>query len=107
MTRLIDTMDFDELGGFIDYLASAEADLDEPEMRQELEKLFAPIPCWSDNLDPKDAQTWVLCCLSDESSGLTGNVGWVTQCNSWEYVTVQYDSWKYATPVDLNLRYSN
>jgi len=56
MNRLIDTMGFFDLGAFIEYLASAEADLNEPEMRQELEKLFAPAPHWSDNLDVEDKQ---------------------------------------------------
>lgn len=40
MSRLIDTMGYDELGTFIDYLASAEADLNELEIRGELEALF-------------------------------------------------------------------
>ena len=106
MNRWIDTMDFDDLGTFIDYLASAEADLDELEIRGELEALFAPVH-WSDNLDPEDKQTWVLCCLSDESSELSGNVDWVSHVDDHRYVTVQYDSWKYATPIDLGLRYNN
>ena len=50
MSRLIDTMDYDELGTFIDYLASAEADLNELEIRGELEALFAPAPDWSDSI---------------------------------------------------------
>ena len=105
MTRLIDTLDADELDRFMyDTFGVLYDGID---IRQELENLFKPVPHWSDNLNAEDKQTWVLCCLSDESPELTGTVDWVTQCNSREYVTIQYDSWKYATPVDLNLRYYN
>ena len=105
MSRLIDTMDFDELSTFIDYLASAEADLDEPEMRQELEKLFAPEPHWSDSLDAEDNQTWVLCFVSDESLDISVNAEWVFHVNDQGYRSLQY-RWKYATPIDFNLRYN-
>ena len=105
MSRLIDTMDFDDLGTFIDYLASAEADLDESEMRQELEKLFAPAPHWSDSLRPDDDQTWVLCFVSDHSPEETSlGAKWINRVSKGGYIGHGRE-WKYATPVDLNLRY--
>ena len=109
MNRLIDTMDFDDLGTFIDYLASAEADLDEPEIRQELEKLFAPEPHWSDNLEPEDDQTWVLCFVSNASASCTWHTCWIYKVNSdGSYAPSTYENgFLYATPVDLGLRYGN
>ena len=108
MSRLIDTMGYDELGTFIDYLASAEADLDEPEMRQELEKLFAPAPPhWSENLTLTDDQTWVFCFVSDSSTEDTRYAEWIELVSTYGYRAPRGRSWKYATPVDLGLRYNN
>ena len=103
-------MDFDDLGTFIDYLASAEADLDEAEMRQELEALFAPLPCWSDNLEEEDNQTWVLCFVSNASASCTWHTCWIYKVNSdGSYRSYSSDKkgFLYATPIDLNLRYGN
>tara|TARA_R110002074_G_scaffold14527_1_gene49957 strand:- start:310 stop:636 length:327 start_codon:yes stop_codon:yes gene_type:complete len=101
-------MGYDELSTFIDYVASIPSSfLNELEIRGELEKLFAPVPCWSDNLDPLDNQTWVLCFVSDDSAKETRHVEWVSHVDDHRSVTIQYDSWKYATPVDLDLRYTN
>ena len=109
MTRLIDTMDYDDLGMLIDHLASSEHDLNELEMREELEKLFKPAPHWSDNLNHYKEQTWVLCWLSNECPKETRYVGWVSHVNDHRYEmgAVNSYSWRYATPVDLNLRYGN
>ena len=111
MNRLIDTMGYDELGTFIDYLASASAlaDLNELEIRGELEKLFAPLPHWSDSLDPEDKQTWVLCFVSNVSASCTWHTCWICKVNSdgsYSPSTASND-WLYATPIDLNLRYGN
>ena len=103
MTRLIDTMDYDDLGMLIDHLASSEHDLNELEMREELEKLFKPVPHWSDNLDVSDSSTWVLCWVSDKSASSTSQAKWIYKVNSnGSYGSLYH---KYATPVDLNLRY--
>ena len=105
MNRWIDTMDFDDLGTFIDYLASAEADLDESEMRQELEKLFAPVPHWSDNLGSQDDQSWVFCFVSDHYPEDTRQAKWIARVNCAGYRDRHNLAWKYATPIDLNVRF--
>ena len=106
MNRLIDTMDFDDLGTFIDYLASSEADLDESEMRQELEKLFAPEPKWSDSLEEEDNQTWVFCFVSDDSAKDRRYAEWIAEVLDDGYRGPEGLVWTHATPVDLNLRYN-
>ena len=106
MNRLIDTMDFDELSTFIDYLASAEADLDEPEMRQELERLFAPAPHWSAGLSLVDNQTWVFCFVSDGSPKERRYAEWISEVLDDGYRGPEGLVWWHATPVDLDLRYT-
>ena len=49
MNRLIDTMTDAAIDEYISYLSYVNQRLDSP--RQKLEKLFAPAPHWSDNLD--------------------------------------------------------
>ena len=76
------------------------------EVKAELENLFKPVPHWSANLDPKDNQTWVLCFVSDDSPEETWLSAWVTNVFEDGYVVpCRSDRWKYATPIDLNLRY--
>ena len=107
MNRLIDTMGYDELSTFIDYVASIPSSfLNELEVRRELETLFAPVPHWSDNLDPLDNQTWVLCWLSDDTPKETRHVDWVSWKTPAYYQACHRDEWRYATPVDLDLRYA-
>ena len=103
MNRLIDTMTEVELICKLQLLEAAGSLCN---LKQELEALFAPIPCWSDNLDPLDKQTWVLCFVSADSAKDTRHVEWVSHVDDHRSVTIQYDSWKYATPVDLDLRYT-
>ena len=106
MTRLIDTMGYDELSKFIDYVASIPSSfLNELEVRRELETLFAPAPHWSDNLDGCDSSTWVFCFVSDDSPEDTRHPLWVRQLSKGGYMGHGQD-WKYATPVDLNVRYT-
>ena len=103
MNRLIDTMTDAAIDEYISYLSYVNQRLDSP--RQKLEKLFAPAPHWSDNLDVSDTSTWVLCWLSDDTPKETRHVDWVSHVNDREYVS-SFLSWNYATPVDLDLRYT-
>ena len=112
MTRLIDTMNADELSAFLDNIAATEGapcPFSDVEVRQELERLFAEEPHWSDSLSIVDNQSWVLCYLSDDSPEETWHVDWVGSVTHGWYISVAYkndcDSWKYATPVDLNVRF--
>ena len=62
-------------------------------------------PYWSDNLDPKDDQTWVLCFVSDHSPEETSlGAKWINRVSKGGYIGHGRE-WKYATPVDLNLRF--
>ena len=111
MNRLIDMMTDVELSSKVLELFSGSPCLEKgwkrtSDLKQGLEALFAPIPCWSDNLDPEDKQTWVLCFVSDDSAKDTRHVEWVSHVEDHRSVTIQYDNWKYATPVDLDLRYT-
>ena len=111
MTRLIDTMTGAEVRGrlspFFDGTCCYE-DLD-AWLTEELENLFAEEPQWFDKLDPTDDQSWVLCYLSDDSPEETWHVDWVGSVIDDRYVSVEYKNdcncWKYATPVDLNVRF--
>ena len=103
MTRVIDTMDDYHLDEFM--YATFGVDHGHTAIRQQLERLFAE-PKWSDNLDPKDNQTWVLCFVNDHSPEETWLSAWVTNVFEDGYVVpCRSDRWKYATPIDLNLRY--
>ena len=104
MNRLIDTMTDAAIDEYISYLSYVNQRLDSP--RQKLEKLFAPAPHWSDSLEEEDNQTWVLCFVSNEYLKETRHVCWVYHVDGLGYVTSQYDRWKYATPIDFNLRYN-
>ena len=114
MNRLIDTMTEVELSSKVIDLLTGWTGLEKGwkrtnALRQELEKLFAPVPHWSDTLNHYKEQTWVLCWLSDECPKETRYVGWVSHVNNHRYEmgAVNSFSWKYATPVDLGLRYGN
>jgi len=111
MSRLIDTMDAYELNCYLDESLTAYLlcpDGLDAEARQQLERLFAKEPHWSDNLDPTDNQTWVLCYLSNDSAEETWHVEWVSGRPLYGegYRDCVADDWKYATPVDLNVRYN-
>ena len=73
------------------------------EVKAELENLFKPVPHWSDNLDVSDPSTWVLCWVSDRSASSTSQAKWIYKVNSDGSYGALYH--KYATPIDLNLRY--
>ena len=105
MSRVIDTMTEVELSSKVEKLYFGSIN----NLRQELEKLFAPAPHWSDNLDPDDNQTWVLCFVSNASASCTWNTCWIYKVNSdGSYAPSTYEKgFLYATPVDLNLRYGN
>ena len=67
---------------------------------------------WKNKLDPDDSETWVLCFVSDSSSTSRECAVWVTRCESGPYpfTTVPcglYKTciYKYATPVDLSIKY--
>ena len=105
MNRLIDTMTPIEVHSrlspfFSDTFFYEDAPI---LLAQELEKLFAPAPHWSDSLDVSDSSTWVLCWVSDKSAISTSQAKWIYKVNSDGSYGALYH--KYATPVDLNLRY--
>ena len=99
MSRVIDTMTEVELSSKVEKLYFGSIN----NLRQELEKLFKPVPHWSDNLDASDPSTWVLCWVSDKSASSTCQAKWIYKVNSDGSYGALYH--KYATPVDLNLRY--
>ena len=109
MTRVIDTMDDYHLDEFM--YATFGVDHGHTAIRQQLERLFAE-PKWSDSLDPDDNQTWVLCFVNDHSPEDKRWVRWIRATTDWG-VTIQHyrdirgsgREWKYATPIDLNIRY--
>ena len=104
MTRLIDTMDAHALETWVyDTLVINMSLDDDLDIRQELENLFKPVPHWSDNLDVSDPSTWVLCWVSDRSASSTSQAKWIYKVNSDGSYGALYH--KYATPIDLNLRY--
>ena len=102
MTRLIDTLTEVELSSKVMRLYSGSL----CNLRQGLEALFAKEPHWSAGLDPKDDQSWVLCYLSDDSPVDRRRCAWVMRHNGSVYMTSRLNGcWKYATPVDLNVRF--
>jgi hypothetical protein len=109
MTRLIDTMNANELNAYLGDVGTTQHWLpykSDAEVRQKLERLFAKEPHWSDSLDPDNNQTWVLCFVSDDSPEETWLSAWVINvCGDGYVVPLRRDRWKYATPVDLNLRF--
>ena len=108
MNRLIDTMtDVEIYNTVCAVLGRGYRDYEDAVMlRQELENLFKPAPHWSDNLDPDDNQTWVLCFVSDYSSKATRQAKWINRVSEGGYIGGGCE-WKYATPVDLNVRFNN
>jgi hypothetical protein len=81
-------------------------------LQESLEKLCAPVPAeWYDTLDPDDDQTWVLCDVGYDHPSIASEIVWVGKYNEGDvYRFGIAGSWKkqfyrYATPVDLNIRY--
>tara|TARA_R110000851_G_scaffold11492_2_gene40280 strand:+ start:879 stop:1199 length:321 start_codon:yes stop_codon:yes gene_type:complete len=72
-----------------------------------IEELYAPIAEWYDKLDPEDNKTWVLCFVSDSSPTSREYAEWVASCVSGPYPFICGfgHEYKYATPVDLSIRY--
>ena len=102
MNRLIDTMTEAELSSKVQLLEAAGSLCN---LKQELERLFAEEPHWSDNLDPKDDQSWVFCFVSDESPEETSMATWIARVTCDGYRSSGGCAWKYATPVNLNVRF--
>ena len=103
MTRLIDTLTDLEITNLVEYLADVNVRV--VEAIDALENLFKPVPHWSDSLRPDDDQTWVLCFVSDHSPEETSwGTKWINRVSKGGYIGHGRE-WKYATPVDLNLRY--
>jgi|TARA_R110000787_G_scaffold579_3_gene2073 hypothetical protein len=103
MTRLIDKMDADILKEFLD--SFNYYNLSDAEVRQHLERLFAIELHWSAGLDPKDDQSWVFCFVSDKSPEDTSIAAWIAQANCVGYRCRHNHAWKYAMPIDLNVRF--
>mgnify|MGYP003671695787 CR=1 FL=1 len=103
MSRWIDTLTDLDITNLVEHLADVNVSVEE--VKQELEKLFAPPPHWTDNLDVSDSSTWVLCWVSDKSASSTCQARWIYKVNSDGSYGGNWH--KYATPVDLNLRYVN
>tara|TARA_R110000787_G_scaffold164052_2_gene277154 strand:+ start:1004 stop:1345 length:342 start_codon:yes stop_codon:yes gene_type:complete len=108
MNRLIDMMTDVELSSKVLELFSGSPCLEKgwkrtSDLKQGLEALFKPAPNWSDNLEVSDSSTWVLCWVSDKSASSTSQAKWIHKVNSDGSYGALYH--KYATPVDLNLRY--
>ena len=101
MTRLIDTMTNEKAHDLVEYLADVNVRV--VEAIDVLENLFKPAPHWTDNLDVIDSSTWVLCWVSDKSASSTCQASWIYEVNSDGSYGALYH--KYATPIDLNLRY--
>ena len=101
MNRLIDTMTNEKAHDLVEYLA--DVNVRAVEAIDVLENLFKPAPHWTDNLDVSDSSTWVLCFVSDKSASSTSQAKWIYKVNSDGSYGALYH--KYATPVDLNLRY--
>tara|TARA_B110000902_G_scaffold105887_1_gene125266 strand:- start:1401 stop:1718 length:318 start_codon:yes stop_codon:yes gene_type:complete len=72
-----------------------------------IEELYAPIPEWKDKLNPDDSETWVLCFVNDTFVNSRTSPAWVTRCDCGPYpfTTLHSGLYKYATPVDLSIRY--
>tara|TARA_R110000823_G_scaffold206900_2_gene337616 strand:+ start:112 stop:444 length:333 start_codon:yes stop_codon:yes gene_type:complete len=108
MKRLIDDKEATAAKLFELYGTPAFAKVFENGMFNRLiEELYAPLPEWKDKLDPNDSETWVLCFVSDYSPTSRECVVWVTrcECGSYPFTTVPCGLYKYATPVDLSIRY--
>ena len=107
MTRLIDTMTGAEVRGRLSPFFDGTCRLD-AWLTEELENLFAIEPHWSDGLDELDTQTWVLCFVSDDSPEDNLRCAWVQRKAHIGTAYRAYSwagAWKYATPVDLNVRF--
>ena len=105
-SRLIDTLTREEVHSrlspfFSDTIFVHHA---APRLSEDLERLFAKAPHWSDNLESEDPSTWMLCFVSDHSSKATRQAKWIHRVSGGGYIGGGCE-WKYATPIDLNLRF--
>jgi len=108
MNRLIDTMTEAELSSKVLELCSGSNISDWVHidaLKQALEALFAPVPHWSDNLGSQDDQSWVFCFVSDHYPEDTRQAKWIARVNCAGYRDRHNLAWKYATPIDLNVRF--
>ena len=113
MNRLIDMMTDVELSSKVLELFSGSPCLEKgwkrtSDLKQGLEALFAPIPHWSDSLGKEDNQTWEFCFVSDHYPADTRQAKWIARAADLNggYRDCVGVLWKYATPVDLGLRYN-
>jgi hypothetical protein len=103
MKRLIDDMSAEEIERY--YMITIGG------LSECLKELCAPIPDWYEQLDPNDVKTWVLCYVSYDNPYECDEVVWIgkyKECEVYRFGIA--GSWKkqffrYATPVDLSLRY--
>mgnify|MGYP003631992011 CR=1 FL=1 len=107
MTRLIDTMTGAEVRGRLSPFFDGTCCYEDRDawLTEELENLFAKEPHWSDGLSLVDNQSWVLCFVSDDSPEETRIATWIARANCAGYRCCNGCAWKYATPVDLNVRF--
>ena len=86
-----------------------EGDLDEQDLDACIEELYAPIPEWYDKIDPDNSDTWVLCFVNDTFVNSRISPAWVTrcECGPYPFTTIHSGLYKYATPVDLSIRYED
>ena len=108
MKRLID--DKGATVALLYNLIWGKADITHARFNECIYELYAPIPEWYENPDPEDSDTWVLCFVHDESSKCRRYTEWVVEyeynkeCSS-PFKTYCDSNYRYATPVDLNIRY--
>lgn len=103
MKRLIDDMTAEEIERY--YMISIMG------LSDCLKELCKPINDWYENLDSEDNQTWVLCYVSYDNPYECDDAVWIGKYKKDDvYPFGLAGSWKkqffrYATPVDLNIRY--
>ena len=104
MKRLIDDKEatVERLGEVFGRVA-----LGDKRFRRCIEELYAPIPEWKDKLDPDDPDTWVLCFVDDVFDNSRNFPAWVKrcECGPYPFTTLHNGLYKYATPIDLSIRY--
>ena len=109
MARLIDKMTDREVHDTVlNYMCGIGYGVHNPTgLRQKLEKLFAKELQWFDKLEPDDEQTWVLCFVSDYAPEGRMCTAWIHDKDDYGYMVASGPGgcWKYATPIDLNVRY--
>jgi hypothetical protein len=99
MKRLIDDMDAQAIWEYYD------RNYDHISLFSCITRLCEPIPEWHTKLNMSDSQTWVLCFVSNSDPEATSVVLWVRGMESFRFRTTYINRYKYATPVDLTIKY--